>query len=167
MIKVFMFLGTASFSDHMSGISVPDRSEDQHSTVKFSFDNHHAPFTTIHCESKWLPPNPHHATDTETAIRKMQTPPADAADQLAVDVRDTMADRPISFLAAVEKTARDVVLGKVERDMVPGTVEATNGNDLAVDTASAMTARSTVPMKSNADVPKSRLSRRTIIQAQR
>jgi hypothetical protein len=97
----------------------------------------------------------------------MQTPPADAADQLAVDVRDTMADRPISFLAAVEKTARDVVLGKVERDMVPGTVEATNGNDLAVDTASAMTARSTVPMKSNADVPKSRLSRRTIIQAQR
>jgi len=82
----------------------------------------------------------------------MQTPPADAADQLAVDVRVTMADRPISFMAAVEKTARDVVLGKVERDMVPGTVEATNGNDLAVDTASAMTAHSTVPMKaSNAD----------------
>jgi hypothetical protein len=82
----------------------------------------------------------------------MQTPPADAADRPAVDVTDTMADRPISFMAAVEKTARDVVLGKVERDMVPGTVEATNGNDLAVDTASAMTAHSTVPMQaSNAD----------------
>jgi hypothetical protein len=66
--------------------------------------NHHTllrqPPRSIHnnpVQIKWRPPNPRHATDTETAIRKMQTPPADAADRLAVDVRVTMADRPISL----------------------------------------------------------------------
>ena len=65
---------------------------------------------------------------------------------------------PTSILgAAVKKTARDIVLGKVEIDIVPGTVEATNGNDLAVDlrikdTASVEIAHPKVPTKaSNAD----------------
>jgi hypothetical protein len=43
------------------------------------------------------------------------------------------APSTIILEAAVEKTARGVVLGKVKRDIVPGTVKATNGYDLAVD----------------------------------
>ena len=67
------------------------------------------------------------------------------------------APSTIILEAAVEKTARGVVLGKVKRDIVPGTVKATNGYDLAVDlrikdTASAEIAHPRVPTKAlNAD----------------